>query len=71
MYLNPNLIQTASCCVRCQPATALKGTGVSVKVDELRCRMQLVLADFRSVLLALFSEHCKVRQGTYCGVGDA
>lgn len=38
-----------------------QGSGASIKVEELRCRVHLVLADFRGVLLALFSEYCKVR----------
>lgn len=38
-----------------------QNTGISIKVEELRSRVQLVLADFKGVLFALFSEYCKAR----------
>ncbi|CAM9446703.1 unnamed protein product [Scytosiphon promiscuus] len=40
-----------------------KKNGVSVKAEDLRRRIQLVLEDFRDVLSALFAEYCRRESG--------
>ncbi|CAB1099083.1 unnamed protein product [Ectocarpus sp. CCAP 1310/34] len=40
-----------------------KNTGVSIKVEDLRHRVQLVLADFRDVLLTMFTDYSERESG--------
>ncbi|CBN80162.1 hypothetical protein Esi_0116_0029 [Ectocarpus siliculosus] len=40
-----------------------KNTGVSIRVEDLRHRVQLVLADFRDVLLTMFTDYSERESG--------